>query len=143
MNALLATCLGLPVAGAVIAFLCTRGYYRAAYGDRYERGYADGRAAQIRAYQDATVSLGAWRAARGLHAAPPPQAARDAHSAADGVRVLGSWYPLASGPPRYAQLSPEALSEDPPTSEWARDMIAGIEQWNAEHQLSGGPPWQG
>lgn len=143
MTAALLIGIGGPVLAAVIAWLCTRGYYRAAYGDRYERGYADGQARQIRVYQDARVSLGAWRETRILRGLPPPEAAWDAHSDDDAVTVLGSWYPRAAGPPRYAELSPEQLDGGPPTSEWARNMIAGIEQWNAEHQLSGGPPWHG
>lgn len=143
MTAQLLVGVGGPVLAAVIVWLLTRGYYRAAYGDRYERGYADGRAAQIRAYQDATVSLDAWRASRGLHAAPPPQAARNGHSDGGDVRVLGSWYPPAAGPPRYAELSPEALDGGPPTSEWARDLIAGIEKWNAANLPARDLPWPG
>lgn len=143
MTPQLVVVLAAIAAAAVIAWLCTRGYYRAAYGDRYERGYADGKAAQIRAYQDATVSLDAWRAVRGLHAAPPPQAASNGHSDGGDVHVLGSWYPLAAGPPRYAELSPEALDGGPPTSEWARDLIAGIEKWNAANLPARDLPWLG
>lgn len=142
MTAQLAVIMALPAAGAVIAFLCTRGYYRAAYGDRYERGHADGRAAQIRAYQAARAPLTAWRETAMLPAPPPPPFAYDAYGAEETVRVLGSWYPPAAGPPRYSQLSPEQLDGGPPTSEWARDLIAGIETWNAEHLGNGGPPWQ-
>lgn len=128
---------------SVIVWLVTRSYYRAAYGDRYQRGYADGQARQIRAYQDARVSLDAWRETRALPAPPPPPFACDWHGGDDSGRVLGSWYPLAAGPPRYSELSPEALDGGPPTSECARDLIAGIESWNAEHLTNGGPPWQG
>ena len=141
MNAQLLVCLVLPAVGAVIAWLCARGYYRAAYGDRYERGYADGQEAQIRAYKGAGVCLRCWREGRAQPAALPPEAARDARSAAQDVRVLGSWYPLASGPPRYADLAPEQLDDDPPTSEWARDLIADVETWNVAHLGNGGPPW--
>src|SRR5262249_37438256 len=56
----LAVALGGPLLAGFFAWLCTRGYYRAAYGDRYERGYADGRAAQIRAYQAARRTLPPW-----------------------------------------------------------------------------------
>jgi len=126
---------------AVIAWALTRGYYRAAYGDRYERGYADGRAAQIRAYQAARATLAPWETPGMLPAPPPPAFACDAHGDEDTVRVLGSWYPEAAGPPRYAQLSPEQLDGGPATSQWARDLIADVEQWNGKHLTNGGPPW--
>ena len=143
MTGTLALFLGLPAAGAVIGFLCTRGYYRAAYGDRYEHGYADGRAAQIRAYQAASTPLSAWQKT-GMRWTPPPETwPADRYGAGDRVTVLGPWHPPASGPPRYAQLSPEALGDDPPTSEWARDLIAGIEQWNAASLPARDLPWQG
>lgn len=143
MTAQLGIVLAAIAAAAVIAWLCTRGYYRAAYGDRYERGYADGRAAQIRAYQDASVSLADWRKRPVLPAPAPPPPVYDAHSDAETVRVLGSWYPEATGPPRYAELSPESLGSEPPTSEWARDLIAGIEKWNAANLPGRDLPWAG
>lgn len=141
MTAALLTGLGGPALAAVVVWLCTRGYYRAAYGDRYERGYADGQARQIRAYQDARVSLDAWREVRPLSPPAPQRPAYDWHDSDYAVTVLGSWYPLAAGPPRYAELSPEALDGGPATSEWARDLITGIESWNAQHLVNGGPPW--
>lgn len=143
MTAQLLVVLGAIAAAAVIAWLCTRGYYRAAYGDRYERGYADGRAAQIRAYQDARAPLTAWQTRAVLTGGRELPPAQDAHSDVETVRVLGSWYPLASGPPRYAELSPESLSAEPPTSEWARDLIAGIEKWNAANLPGRDLPWAG
>lgn len=143
MTATLALFLALPAAGAMIGFLCTQGYYRAAYGDRYERGYSDGQEAQIRAYQASRVSLDAWRTTVMLPAPPPPAFACGAYGDEETVRVLGSWHPEAAGPPRYAQLSPGQLDGGPPTSEWARDLIAGIEAWNAEYTADGGPPWRG
>lgn len=143
MTAQLAVGLGGPVLAAVIAWALTRGYYRAAYGDRYQRGYDDGRAAQIRVYQAARVPLSEWRTHLMLPAPPPPAFAYDAYGGEETVRVLGSWYPEATGPPRYADLAPEALDGGPPTSEWARDLIAGIEAWNAEYLASDGAPWPG
>lgn len=141
MNAQLLAAVGGIVVASVIVWLVTRSYYRAAYGDRYERGYSDGRAAQIRAYQDHRLTLPAWREAVRHRPPWPPEAARDAHSAGNGRLVLGASYPPADGPPRYAQLSPEQLDPEPPTSEWARDLITGIESWNAKHLTNGGPPW--
>lgn len=143
MTAQLGIVLAAIAAAGVIGWLCTRGYYRAAYGDRYERGYADGREAQIRAYQAATVSLSAWWASRIRRGLPPPEAAWGPHSNGQGRHVLGSWYPEAAGPPRYSQLSPEALDSGPETSEWARDLIAGIEKWNAANLPARDLPWQG
>lgn len=143
MSAQLAVIMSLPVAGALVAWLCSRGYYRAAYGDRYQRGYGDGREAQIRVYQSSRVSLAAWREQAMPSAPPLPPPACDAYGDEEAVRVLGSWYPEAAGPPRYAQLSPDQLDDGPPTSEWARGLIAGIKQWGAEYQQSGGPPWRG
>ena len=122
---------------ALTAWLCTWGYYRAAYGDRYGRGYADGRAAQIRAYQDARTPLTAWQTAVMRPALTPPQYPYDAYDDDDAITVLGSWFPESAGPPRYADLAPAALDPGPVTSEWARDLIAGIEQWNAAN-LPGG-----
>ena len=127
---------GIAVA-ALITWLCTWGYYRAAYGDRYQRGYADGQAAQIRAYQDARAPLTAWQKARML--SPPPAASwpQDRYGDDDKVTVLGSWFPRTARPSRYADLAPAALDPEPVTSEWARDLIAEIEQWNAAN-LPGG-----
>ena len=141
MNGQLLVAFGGPVLAAVIAWALTRGYYRAAYGDRYERGYADGRAAQIRAYQAASVPLDEWRAAALTTAQQPPPFVYGSLSDGETVRVLGSWYPEAKGPPRYADLAPGQLDDGPPTSEWARDLIAGIEAWNVQHLGNGGPPW--
>ena len=132
-----------PVATAVVAWLCTRGYYRAAYGDRYGRGYADGQAAQIRVYQDHQVPPPWLHKPAMLPAPPPPAFAADWFGSEDTVRVLGSWYPEAKGPPRYAELSPEQLDGGPPTSEWARDLIAGIETWNAANLPDRDLPWAG
>lgn len=129
--------LGSILAAALIAWACTWGYYRAAYGDRYQRGYADGQAAQIRAYQDVRAPLTTWRAAAVASGTIPPQYPYDAYDDDDKVTVLGSWFPKAAGPPRYADLAPAALDPEPETSEWARDLIAGIEEWNAEN-LPGG-----
>jgi hypothetical protein len=143
VNVQLAVAFGGPVLAGIVAWLCTRGYYRAAYGDRYQRGYDDGRAAQIRAYQAARYTLPPWEQPGMLPAPPPPASAADAHGGDDIVRVLGSWYPEASGPPRYAQLPPEQLDGGPPTSEWARDLISGIERWNDEHLGNGNAPWPG
>lgn len=134
---------GGPVLSALAAWLCTRAYYRDAYGDRYQRGYADGREAQIRAYQDTRTALDHYQGPRMLPAPAPPQYPYDAYDGEPAVTVLGSWYPEASGPPRYADLAPAQLDDDPPTSEWARDLIAGIEKWNAEYLPDRDLPWAG
>lgn len=133
MTAQLVVIVAAIVAAAVITWLCTRGYYRAAYGDRYQRGYSDGQEAQIRAYTDARAYLPPWEKPRMLPAPLAPQPVPDAYSDAEAIRVTGSWRPAAGGPPSYAQLSPEQLDSGPPTSEWARDLIAGVEAWNAEY----------
>src|SRR5262249_12251599 len=123
VTAQLAVALGGPLLAGVFAWLCTRGDYRAAYRDRYERGYAGGRAAQIRASQAARPTLPPWETPVMLPAPPPPAFAYDAHGDEETVRVLGSWHPEAKGPPRYADLAPGQLDGGPPTSEWARDLI--------------------
>ena len=124
---------GGPALAAVVAWLCTRGYYRAAYGDRYQRGYADGQEAQIRAYADARATLPPWEKPRMLPAPHPMLAYYEARGGAQGAHAAGPGRPRPAWPDPYAQLSPEQLDDGPPTSEWARDLIARIEQWNADN----------
>lgn len=135
--------LGAIALAALVTLLCVRGFYRAAYGDRYQRGRDDEREAQIRARQAASPQL--WHAPppRMLPAPPPPSFPYDAYGDDDAVRVLGSWHPEAAGPPRYDQMPPGDLDDGPPTSEWARDLIAGIETWNAANLPGRDLPWAG
>jgi hypothetical protein len=100
-------------AASLIVLLTCRGYYRAAYRDRYDKGRLDEREAQARAHPAADWRETIWRG-------PVPAWA--------DRQLPAGWYD-----DHLDDRPPVALDHEPPTSEWAAGLIADVETWNAEH----------